>query len=74
MKDDSGTVKVEGEAGTKQRKQTRERTPSTELHVYTIPELMKFKKEELMAQTVYLEGKLSPSSSSFLPPPHTCDF
>ena len=34
-----------------------EGTPSTELHVYTIPELMKFKKDELVAETVYIEGK-----------------
>ena len=62
-KDDDGTVQAEGdvkaEPGTnpQARKQAREGTPSTELHVYTIPELMKFKKEELMAETVYLEGK-----------------
>ena len=60
---DDENVKVEGEVkdepGTKPRarKQTREQTPSTELHVYTIPELMKFKKDELVAETVYLEGK-----------------
>ena len=63
VKDGDGTVKAEGEVkaepGTKPqaRRQSREGTPSTELHVYTIPELMKFKKDELMAETVYLEGK-----------------
>jgi structural maintenance of chromosome 4 len=63
-KDGNETVEAEGdvvkaEPGTKPqaRRQTREGTPSTELHVYTIPELMKFKKDELVAQTVYLEGK-----------------
>lgn len=63
VKDGNGPVKTEGdvkaEPGTKPhaRRQTREGTPSTELHVYTIPELMKFKKDELVAETVYLEGK-----------------
>ena len=68
VKDGDGTVKpeaegdVKAEPGTKgtkpqARRQTREGTPSTELHVYTIPELMKFKKDELVAETVYLEGK-----------------
>ena len=55
-----GDVKAEpGTEGTKlqARRQTREGTPSTELHVYTIPELIKFKKDELVAETVYLEGK-----------------
>ena len=63
VKDGDGVVEAEGdvkaEPGTKPhaRRQTREGTPSTELHVYTIPELMKFKKDELVAETVYLEGK-----------------
>ena len=61
VKDGEGTVKAEGdvkaEPETKPRRQSREGTPSTELHVYTIPELMKFKKDELVAETVYLEGK-----------------
>jgi structural maintenance of chromosome 4 len=63
-KDDNGTVEAEGDvvkaepgAKPRARRQSREGTPSTELHVYTIPELMKFKKDELVAQTVYLEGK-----------------
>ena len=64
VKDGNGTVEaaevdVKAEPGTKPqaRRQSREGTPSTELHVYTIPELMKFKKDELVAETVYLEGK-----------------
>ena len=63
VKDGDGTVEAEGkvkpEPGTKPEvpKPTRGGTPSTELHVYTIPELMKFKKDELVAETVYLEGK-----------------
>ena len=52
-----GDVKPEPETKPQARRQTREGTPSTELHVYTIPELMKFKKDELVAETVYLEGK-----------------
>ena len=76
-KDGDGTVEAEGdikaerdvkaEPGIKPqaRKQAREGTPSTELHVYTIPELMKFKKEELMAETVYLEGKYHESRLLF---------
>ena len=52
-----GDVKAEPEAKPQARKQTREGTPSTELHVYTVPELMKYKKDELVADTVYLEGK-----------------
>jgi structural maintenance of chromosome 4 len=51
-----GVVKAEPETKPQARRQTREGTPSTELHVYTIPELMKFKKDELVAETVYLEG------------------
>ena len=49
-----GNVKAEPETKPQVRRQG---TPSTELHVYTIPELMKFKKDELVAETVYLEGK-----------------
>ena len=52
-----GDVKTEPETKPQARRQTREGTPSNELHVYTIPELMKFKKDELVAETVYLEGK-----------------
>lgn len=76
-KDDDDTVKAEGEVkdepGTKSqaRKEARERTPSTELHVYTIPELMKFKKEELMAETVYLEGNYHEIQPFFRHQPHS---
>jgi len=53
-----GDVKAEPETKPQVRRQTREGTPSTELHVYTIPELMKFKKDELVAETVYLEEQI----------------
>ena len=57
MVEAEGDVKPEPETKPQARRQTRQGTPSTELHVYTIPELMKFKKDELVAETVYLEGK-----------------
>ena len=34
----------------------RARTPSSELHVYTVDELSKFKKRELLADVTLLEG------------------
>lgn len=35
------------------------RTPPHELHMYTVPELSKFKKKELLADVSWLEGTLN---------------
>ncbi|KAF8167274.1 RecF/RecN/SMC [Crassisporium funariophilum] len=62
--EEGSAVKTEGhikpEPGRKQpsKKAARERTPTNELHMYTIPELMKFKRDELLADTEYLDEKI----------------
>jgi len=35
--------------------------PASELHTYSIPELSKFKKRELVADTEYLDGEPCPT-------------
>ena len=39
---------------------TRAREQSLELHIYTVEELSRFKKKELLADVTYLEGNLYP--------------
>ncbi|CAA7264900.1 unnamed protein product [Cyclocybe aegerita] len=55
-----GEVEVKPEPGSKpQKKPKRERTPSHELHVYSEEELRRFTKDELLADVVFLEERIS---------------
>ena len=51
-----GNVKSEPTEDTIDR-QTRERTPSNELHIYSVEELSAFRKRELIADAELLDGE-----------------
>lgn len=50
-------VKPEPKAQSTARKAKAQATPSGELHVYSTDELKKYKKDELLADVAYLDGK-----------------
>jgi structural maintenance of chromosome 4 len=53
-----GEVKPEpDEPSTK--KNSKNKLPANELHTYSVPELSKYQKRELVADTEYLDGSLS---------------
>lgn len=61
--DQVGGASGSGEAVVKQEhadsappKKTRQRTPSTELYIYSADELARFKKRDMLADSEYLDG------------------
>lgn len=54
-KDDEGNI-VKQEPG--EASLPKAKTSSTELHIYTVEELARFKKKELLADVTYLEGMI----------------